>query len=1591
MDHIVYVQAGMGNMNRRIAEEYADIGKEASAAGVLRAQYAQIWSQNLQRGFVQTSRINKMLESTLKKEGKQLRLDQKQMRVRDAQINSMKSVTTTALATAQQLNMDMEATNEVFMDWHMQLGLSAASMGSMGRHMREVAKQSGIMGKNMDKAMQRATDIAKKMKASGTFTPQAGRLVTELMAGAEQLGIGEKVGELVLAQSSYHEMMEADDKLRSFITRSAQAYRDAQGQIDPLMTHKAFFGGLLQSIPDAKKQMQGMQNYVKDMLFDTQAFADAGLNVGEAGLSAMFKAVGIDRENFDLSHATSEIQRFYDHAKVLEAEMEEARKKGHFAEADRLEAQSKRYMTMYGVLPHIFEKGHNIALGDLERTNQLMEKTYRTSYEKINDLERKKQALVKEGLEGGSAHRDLAAQKIEAESSAYLTMFETLEHQMAANKGMGMDDRVAANMMTYVKENMGAAYLPTTGKVDYLDFSSKMFDKFRERAANIEGFDIDEWLESEGDSAEKLSKALASGNEEALKGALKTVDLLQQEMAKRERTGQNAMTDLRQAIMDLTRALEGYTAQFLKWFRDSPLIVKMTFVLSMVAAGLSGLGAALWGLAKFIPGFRNLVPTMGQVLGRKTPTALTSTSQYLGRTGAVVGDDVAKAGGIFGLKALGKLLGGVGILASGIFGGREAEKAGKSFAEGAGFGVLTGGGTSQSLLGGLFGAKKGGKADTALALGESAIYGGLTGALIGSFFGPVGTLVGAAIGAVVAPLIKGVQMLGEKFQWVADVAGTIINPIGHILGGIWEAIKGWGNIIAGIFTLDADRIKKGIWQVATGFLVGLAKAIGSLIVGLVKSVGWAFVGIGKLIWMGLKNIFISTPKLFMDGLRSLANSEWFGPIFKPILATAEAIGELFKPVQEFFIGMGILFNEWWSKVGPEFGKAIDWIKGIKPYLDPVINFMNKLNGIFAKFVIFGVLVPTLKNFIAIVGTLIGSVFYPLAGMFKMIGATIKGFIGVLAGIGDVLIGLFTFDFSRMGKGFRKIGESIWEALKKVFWTIPGEIRDNLGTMVTDAFWSIVDGIVAPFKWLYKVLVGESIIPDLINEVIKWFRFLMAPFKMFWEGLKKLGGILRALKGAWTGGVWDGLKNIGTWLYDNITGALGGFGSWVWSEIKNAGKNAVTNLITGEDEVQKVRDALDPNQAKRISGLANKEERIKAAASQGLDAEIKQLKIELALAQQSHKKAKESVVQWEAKEKATKSWWSDALNPKHRAAIASKQDAILDRQTQSGAIYGLQERLKAAQTSAETLSQEKALNRQAIPQNLGAFERGGAAEAMRGGMPTLPAYMATPLGKEMGERVRKMQATQTGALKSTLIAPPGETEKLEKATQSYMEMLRSSKIVAEAGTGLHYGDTPGNSATDVETRLAKNEKNVVDQLSKIEQIRSRTSDKDKSIVAELSRALYYETDRVTKTETGILAERGDVSSGDMDYSDTIKPMIEPLLTSRTSVEERIERQRAGEQSDAGSSMLPSMDEISDYLSIIQSKKLDEMIGVLETIRDQMGSGTESSPIGAGARGVPSSARPGIKSIAHDLTRGKWDLTFGDNAAGVVTTEGRGGSG
>jgi len=288
--------------------------------------------------------------------------------------------------------------------------------------------------------------------------------------------------------------------------------------------------------------------------------------------------------------------------------------------------------------------------------------------------------------------------------------------------------------------------------------------------------------------------------------------------------------------------------------------------------------------------------------------------------------------------------------------------------------------------------------------------------------------------------------------------------------------------------------------------------------------------------------FVEKAKDFWDTLKEIWG--W-------LTATWDNLGELFGPTMEDLKKM-------FEDMGPPLKDLWEALKDLWSSLDviwPILKIVAYVVGgilLVAFFLLIGAIKIVADTLIGILGPVIN-------GIIRIIEGVVKIFTGLI----NFIVGVFTGDWSKAWEGIKQIFGGVWDVIAGLVGGVLGGIWGGIKGFVT-SIWDI-------FVWLYDVLVGHSIIPDLVNAIFKWMSEL--PGRIL-GALQSFGGKLVE----WATNAWNGflnkVKEIGTavinWgqnLKDGIINKLSNLGSLLsnsanthWQAFLTAAKAKIDSAI-----------------------------------------------------------------------------------------------------------------------------------------------------------------------------------------------------------------------------------------------------------------------------------------------------------------------------------------------------------------------------------------------------------------------------------------------
>lgn len=326
--------------------------------------------------------------------------------------------------------------------------------------------------------------------------------------------------------------------------------------------------------------------------------------------------------------------------------------------------------------------------------------------------------------------------------------------------------------------------------------------------------------------------------------------------------------------------------------------------------------------------------------------------------------------------------------------------------------------------------------------------------------------------------------------------------------------------------------------------------------------------------------------------------------------------------------------DWWNTNWPSIQTTLETVWGviqtvIQTAIDLIRPALEQLSlSASAAFSTFSLAIPELKALWASLAPVFELVWTLLQPILAMIGAGLVALVGIAVGVVTGIskaVGPFI-------TGLRQVIESVIQIITGVIQVVSGffellwGLANNNQEMMRDAFLKmkdgvvnilsgllvgaarlveglvktifgfvsgLVEGVIKFFTNLYNELVGHSIIPDMINDIVDWFMGLpqkaadalsslwnkvKAPFESLWTDLQNW----------WNGVEWNKLpEKIITKVKDGLssfwTDIKGKFDS-VWTEVQNFWDTVADWKQLGLDTIQGVLDGLTEKGAEIASTL-----------------------------------------------------------------------------------------------------------------------------------------------------------------------------------------------------------------------------------------------------------------------------------------------------------------------------------------------------------------------------------------------------------------------
>ncbi|WP_407453568.1 hypothetical protein [Methanobrevibacter sp.] len=197
-----------------------------------------------------------------------------------------------------------------------------------------------------------------------------------------------------------------------------------------------------------------------------------------------------------------------------------------------------------------------------------------------------------------------------------------------------------------------------------------------------------------------------------------------------------------------------------------------------------------------------------------------------------------------------------------------------------------------------------------------------------------------------------------------------------------------------------------------------------------------------------------------------------------ITGVLSAIASILAPMIGIVLGVASVVYVLWEN----FDKVVQVVQG---FIEK-IQLKEKFEGIMQSLQPLMTAIAGLTDLFTFVGTVILTALQPaiaiVVGAFngfitaiQPIIMLVTGIIQIIGALGTFLVGVFTGDLNKCSEAIR----NIWNGIVNIF---VGGISAVVGFVS-----GFVSGVIQWFTNLWDVLVGHSIVPDMVNAIIQWFK------------------------------------------------------------------------------------------------------------------------------------------------------------------------------------------------------------------------------------------------------------------------------------------------------------------------------------------------------------------------------------------------------------------------------------------------------------------------------------------------------------------------
>ena len=322
------------------------------------------------------------------------------------------------------------------------------------------------------------------------------------------------------------------------------------------------------------------------------------------------------------------------------------------------------------------------------------------------------------------------------------------------------------------------------------------------------------------------------------------------------------------------------------------------------------------------------------------------------------------------------------------------------------------------------------------------------------------------IAAAIGPLLLGFSSIVAAIGFVAGAFSTVAAVIGSISAPVAIAVVAIVGIVTalGALLLSSEEVRNGIKEKFQD-IWNKIKEVAAWIKTHIEDIKNAFKGLLQ----GLTTGDFST---FTEAMKNMVPPE-----------AMEKINTIVEKIKDFrgkVIEIRDKIIEFANKVNESLGIVKQMLADTFSKFDtaPIIESFNQIKKTMGPVIeLFKILGDIILGVVAVaIGIIIG-LFNGIGKAIDNVIAALLNIVGIFTSVIGIIVGIITTNNDMINKSIDNLIDNVIGLFK------------NLGTAILDIVSGFIEGIIIWFLSLYDTLVGHSIIPDLVNSIINWFKSL----------------------------------------------------------------------------------------------------------------------------------------------------------------------------------------------------------------------------------------------------------------------------------------------------------------------------------------------------------------------------------------------------------------------------------------------------------------------------------------------------------------------